>query len=297
MNDQELATAVRQSVDGARLDIPEEQILARSRAIRAARRRRVAAAVIAIVTAGAASAAAIVIPGSAAPAVQDTAYVVSHVTQALDSVPAGTILFLQSARTGPGSVVTDWWGRGLADRTEEFRAGQLVSESGSAVTGTTRTAVYVNYQYRIWSRSAGHLIPPSAAARAAARARNAAMPACDSANPGFGIPDNASMMAASLRDWVSCNWLKADGTAPIGGVTAIRLTRPTTGSITSTWYVSPATYLPIRETVTRQGTLRAQLDFQWLPPTTANLAKLNLPAVPPGFTRESGAACNRSPGC
>jgi hypothetical protein len=38
MNDQELTTAVRQSVDGAHMDVPEEQIARRGRAIRAARR-------------------------------------------------------------------------------------------------------------------------------------------------------------------------------------------------------------------------------------------------------------------
>jgi hypothetical protein len=58
---------------------------------------------------------------------------------------------------------------------------------------------------------------------------------------------------------------------------------------TATWYVSPATYLPIRMTITRAGTgtLVLQADYQWLPPTTANLAKLNPPVPPAGFTQVS----------
>jgi hypothetical protein len=289
MNDQELITAVRKSVAGARMDVPEEQITRRSRAIRAARQRRLAAGITAVLSAGAvAVATAALLPRPAVPATQDTAYVDSHVTQALDAVPAGTISYLQM-NLALYSDVTDFWDRGPAHRIETFRAGQLVSESGSAVTGTTMTSVYVNYQYRIWHRSVTRIGPPSAADKAPAIS-------CDNVDR-LGIPDNASRLVAKLRVLVSCGMLKADGTATVGGVTAIRLTTPANNGFTTTWYVSPATYLPIRETTTWSGSLREQNDFQWLPPTTANLAKLNLPAVPPGFTQESGSACQRSPGC
>ena len=71
---------------------------------------------------------------------------------------------------------------------------------------------------------------------------------------------------------------------------------PSDSDSTLSWYVSPATYLPVRQTVTRRGTLLSTQDFQWLPPTAANLAKLDLPVPPPGFTRESWAACQRLPG-
>ncbi len=289
-------STVRQSVEGAHMDVPEEQVTSRGRAIRATRRRRVAAGVTAIAAAGAAAvAAALILPDPAAPAAQDTAYVVSHATQALTAVPAGTIFFMQSSTTRPGPEVRDTWARGSQLRVEEFASGQLVSESGFAVTSTTRTTFQISYRDRTWSRASRHLGTPSAPSAAAQAGAQGAF-TCDSANES-GIPDNASMMAALLHSWESCGWLKADSTAAVGGVTAIRLTTPTDGGFTTTWYVSPATYLPIRETVTRWGTLLSTLDFQWLPPTTANLAKLDLPAVPRGFTRESGAACNRSPGC
>ena len=52
MNDQEVITAVRQSVHGVRMNVPAEQIVGRSRAIRASGRRRLAACITAVAAAG-----------------------------------------------------------------------------------------------------------------------------------------------------------------------------------------------------------------------------------------------------
>ncbi|HEY6314134.1 MAG TPA: hypothetical protein VIY52_25510 [Streptosporangiaceae bacterium] len=52
MNDQELITAVRQSVHGVRMTVPAEQIISRSRAIRASGHRRLAACITAVAAAG-----------------------------------------------------------------------------------------------------------------------------------------------------------------------------------------------------------------------------------------------------
>jgi|HubBroStandDraft_6_1064221.scaffolds.fasta_scaffold663696_1 hypothetical protein len=52
MNDQELITAVRQSVHGVRMNVPAEQIVSRSRAIRARGHRRLAACLTAATAAG-----------------------------------------------------------------------------------------------------------------------------------------------------------------------------------------------------------------------------------------------------
>ena len=52
MNDQELITAVRQSVHGMRMNVPADQIVGRSRAIRASGRRRLAACITAVAAAG-----------------------------------------------------------------------------------------------------------------------------------------------------------------------------------------------------------------------------------------------------
>jgi hypothetical protein len=52
MNDQELITAVRQSVHGVRMNVPAEQIVSRSRAIRASGHRRLAACITTVAAAG-----------------------------------------------------------------------------------------------------------------------------------------------------------------------------------------------------------------------------------------------------
>lgn len=52
MNDQDLITAVRQSVHGVRMTVPAEQILSRGRAIRASGHRRLAGCLTAVAAAG-----------------------------------------------------------------------------------------------------------------------------------------------------------------------------------------------------------------------------------------------------
>jgi hypothetical protein len=52
MNDQELITAVRESVYGVRMNVPAEQIVSRSRAIRTSGHRRLAACITAVAAAG-----------------------------------------------------------------------------------------------------------------------------------------------------------------------------------------------------------------------------------------------------
>jgi hypothetical protein len=52
MNDQELITAVRQSVRGVRMNVPAEQIVSRGRAIRAGGHRRLAAGITTVAAAG-----------------------------------------------------------------------------------------------------------------------------------------------------------------------------------------------------------------------------------------------------
>lgn len=72
-----------------------------------------------------------------------------------------------------------------------------------------------------------------------------------------------------------------------------------TGTSTTTLYISAKTYLPIRQTVTThltsQGMPESAADqtessaFQWLAVTQANLALLEPPAVPAGFTKVNPA--------
>ena len=50
-----------------------------------------------------------------------------------------------------------------------------------------------------------------------------------------------------------------------------------------TWWVSPATWLPVR-TLTVNSAVSIQVDYGFLPPTPANIAKLKV-TIPAGFTR------------
>ena len=82
----------------------------------------------------------------------------------------------------------------------------------------------------------------------------------------------------------------------VDGVNALKLVsvqrsrlgpEKTLRSITTTIWVDPATYLPVR--LTTQWTrplvsVPMRLDFRWLPPTSANLALLTV-RIPPGFTQ------------
>ena len=248
---------------------------------RRARRARVTAALTTLPVAAAAIAtsfavqAAIVV--AAVTILAGNALSPANPPPALDAVPASTILYTQ-VTWALQSVVTDRWASGQQMRTEVFSAGQLVSDSASTGTSTL-TSVYVDYRDRTWSRSTGSVGPLSAKAPAVSCSN-----AGDRVQPIFSNP---SWVAAEFRTLVSCGLLKADGTATAGGVTAIRLAMSGDGGYTAIWYVSPATYLPIRLTITRAGTgtLVLQADYQWLPPTTANLAKLNLPVPPAGFTQ------------
>ncbi len=257
--------------------LPTPDMLAALRR-RRARRARATAPLITVPVAAAAIAAAVFLPGPAAPAAQDTAYVVSHVTQALDAMPADTILFSQITRTGSDSALTDTmtdtWANDGHVRMEIFtRAGQLTSEFGSVTTRTAHTAVIVNYLDKTWSRSAnsgGHAAGPATSFT------------CASVSGEIIIFHSSSQMAAWLRAAVSCGTLKADGTATVDGVTAIKLIRGTG----ITYFVNPTSYLPVRLTLTTRVEV-FQDDFRWLAPTAANLARLNLPVPPAGFTQVS----------
>jgi hypothetical protein len=98
-------------------------------------------------------------------------------------------------------------------------------------------------------------------------------------------------MAAWLRASVSCGTLEADGTATTDAGTAIMLIRTPrdtpaykqAGPVI--YFVNPTTYLPDR-LMLPSGVIFVKL--QWLPPTAANLAKLDLPAIPRGFTQAPG---------
>jgi hypothetical protein len=249
--------------------------LARSAYRRYSRRRVTARAATAAGTAAAAGiAASVFLPRSAQPATETTAYVVSHVAQVLDALPSDTMLVDQSTGTGPGFQPMDRWGIRGRTRIEAFtRAGQPVYAMGTSITPTTTNTVLVDYQNKTWWRTVGldqdnkvtGPVPPIKLT-------------CKNTNPGETI-GNAADMVDLLRTEVACGELKADGTGTINGVTVVKLA----GKVVTYW-VNSTTYLPVRRTVTQGPGAVIQDDFQWLPPTAANLAELNT-SVPPGFTQ------------
>ena len=54
--------------------------------------------------------------------------------------------------------------------------------------------------------------------------------------------------------------------------------------MTGTLLIDPTTYLPISFVTSKNYDYAQRIDFGFLPPTPANLAKLRL-TIPPGFER------------
>jgi hypothetical protein len=218
MNDQDLITTMRESFTDVQSATPVERIVSRSRAIRARRRMTGAVAV-----AGAAGTAVALIPAAAAKpaptavATHTTAYVVRHVTAALDAMPGGTIVATQRVPVrGPG--MDGWTYDGRRVRHETLTgSGQPLSDSGisfsSSPSGVTRVSS-VDYQNKTWWRStepyADGTLPPT--------------PAWTCSNVGTDdIVENPHEMATQLRTALSCGDLKITGSGTAGGVRAVEL--------------------------------------------------------------------------
>ena len=280
----EVTGQLRAGIDRVPAQVPPG--LAR-RAYHRYRRRRLAAR--AIVAAGtvavAAVAAAVFLPGPAEPATQDAAYVVSHVTQALDALPADTIFF--DRMTHGDGYRMDNWRTEYRSRWEVFNpSGQVVAESGRLVTATRYQVVTVDYQHKYWwrlvnSNGYGRIPRPGPLSQFT----------CDQDGPSIVGMTNPRQFAAWLHAEVSCRQLTVGGTAIVDGVSAVKLTSKNTGNATLTYWLNPTTYLPVRVTVTGPPGLLSQDDLQWLPPTAANLAKVSLPVPPAGFTQVPANGC------
>jgi hypothetical protein len=90
----------------------------------------------------------------------------------------------------------------------------------------------------------------------------------------------------ALRESIANGKLTVVRQTVIDGQTVLELTTRSKDSSTSggeTWWVNPATWLPVR-TLTVNSAESIQVDYAFLPPTPANIAKLTV-TIPPGFTR------------
>ena len=96
--------------------------------------------------------------------------------------------------------------------------------------------------------------------------------------------ETASLQA--LRESIANGKLTVVRKTVIDGQTVLELTTrskdSSKGSV-ETWWVNPATWLPVR-TLSIDGGVTNQVDYGFLPPTPANIAKLKV-TIPAGFTR------------
>lgn len=251
-------------------------------AYRRYRRRRAAARAIAAAGTAAAIIGSVVaadLPRSSAPAAETTAYVAEHVARALDALSPDTVIFDRTVNYPASAALAprdSWTGPGGRSRMVQFTpSGQIVTDQETTFTRTRIITVFADHRKKTWWRLAVPRPPVTPAPSA-----TASQP-CNGASINE-LTFSAPVMAADIRSELACGQLRKAGTGVVDGVSAVRLTG-TLGGITETYWVSTATYLPVRIT-TVWGHLPGyqQDDFRWLPPTTANLAKLGV-QVPAGF--------------
>jgi hypothetical protein len=89
----------------------------------------------------------------------------------------------------------------------------------------------------------------------------------------------------TVRTAVSCRTLAVAGQQRVDGIEAIELTSSPGSPVSSTIWVSPDTYLPVRIVIRSapgQPVLQQTADITWLAPTAQNLDRLTVP-IPAGF--------------
>jgi len=232
--------------------------------------------------------------GSASPSPAQATYtasVVSHVQHALAAsrvanlVEADRTVFaagnsLQPIPTGligsahgsggrsswPVSSSLSWSYRGTTKFSALTAAGQRAFDLELSVAHRTLSTTAVLYRDRTWWTSTpgiklpgGNAGPPSGCVRGQDIVLRRGQ--------GNGWP-------AFIRSQLACGAYTVMGRQVVGGVDAIKITG---ASGAFTFWVNPATYLPVQMTLPQQRT-----EFQWLSPTPANLAHLKV-APPAGF--------------
>jgi hypothetical protein len=289
-----LRAEMRHATAGARVPPGLARRAWRSRRRRITTRAATAAGTAAVVAAAAVAAGTA--GASRDTGIHTTAYVVQHAESALsEAVAANDIMYL---RDTDGTQET-WFSSGPAgpvSRTEIFSVpGQLVWDIGTNLT--TDTVTGVSYGTKTWERSNPRTYPgPPRPYPAPTSCGQVGQPATLT----FVLFFTPATLAASIREALACGQYSNEGTQHVDGVDAIKLVsvlswhaQAETYSITTTLWVDPASYLPLRwtQSLWRQSTKTTGhevnslgYDIQWLPPTSANLAQLTVP-IPAGFTR------------
>jgi hypothetical protein len=199
--------------------------------------------------------------------------------------PAGSAVRPRVLGTVKAQRTISWSYRGLMLQEGFSAAGKLVFTSGiGVVTSPGGKPVPVAYgaAYPVRTRWRSPLAGASG---------KAPKLTCVKAILNSATPD----MRATILKALPCKLFALDGHQEFDGVNAIRLVmKPQPGlPVRETLWLDPPTYLPLRTSTSflashGQVSLRVQ-DYQWLPPTAANLASLHAAVrgvtIPPGFRK------------
>jgi hypothetical protein len=308
MNDS-FETLVRDSITWltAGAEVPADLVDRARQNVRARRRRRIvlraAGAGLASTVAAVAVVAALIPSGpprrTGAITAQTTAQVIGKVQQALTAISRTDPIMVTKARAdvpiwfldryqAPVGEIDAWYRNGV-NHVAEFGPGGRLIASTRTVVGSHRN-LEVNYAHRTW----WDFGPTDWAI----------------ANSGCHLQFGdigATAWAAGIRKLLSCAHATVAGRLWVNGVHAIALRlnfRPGHGwplfcmppvcgwpisGFRAYLFIDPSSYLPIlvapsvvftSRTITPPG--RQYVEFRWLAPTPANLARLRL-AIPPGF--------------
>lgn len=214
------------------------------------------------------------------PKLQTAAYVVDHMKSALNANTAVVDIVDHAPDSQTGlPVIDESWSTSLSDTyriVDLTPAGQPITGYLVTVTPHTTTSIVIDYGKRTWSKT----IYPFGSST-------------DGRRPG-PQPSTPLQLAAQLRAQVKAGQVTLVGRATVDGQQAIHLTQHAANGDINLW-VSPDTYLPIREIDTAPGVSQTSAkairdDYRWLPATPANLRLLTpAGAIPAGFTQASGA--------
>jgi hypothetical protein len=231
--------------------------------------------------------------GSASPSPAQatyTAYVVRHVEHALASpamnnlleqnrtvyaagsslqpIPTGLINYAHGSggrSSRPVSSSLGWSYRGTTKFSALTAAGHRVFDLELSVEHRTLSTTAVFYRNRTWWTSTPDIKLPGG---------NGGSPGCVRGRLIVVRRGQGNGWPAFIRSQLACGAYTVVGRQMVGGVDAIKITG---ASGAFTFWVNPATYLPVQMTIPQQRT-----EFQWLSPTQANLAQLKV-TVPAGF--------------
>jgi hypothetical protein len=149
--------------------------------------------------------------------------------------------------------------RNLGDKsdTEWIYREPAGTQSGSISVATKTEMIDVEYGNRTWSDTTGNWGFPSEMA---------------------GLQD--------LRESIADGKFQHVRKTELNGRIVLELTsreKVNGTEVASTWWVDPATYLPVRM-LTQQAGITYQVDYGFFPPVPANIAQLTV-TIPAGFTR------------